>query len=444
MQQLIGIELSATTSESRFTLDELVLKVREVFTEQGMAQVVGLILHLVDELQAVRHTSGQATPPRACACGHTGYELKDRLERQLHTSVGTVAFRWRRLACRHCQKTWCPLREFLGLERWQSKTAELERIAVEVVSEQSYRRGSRHLAVAGEIPVAKSTLHRWVVQSPAAEWTPPADPLAVLMADGTGYKRRPDPAQGQDHRGELRVLVGRTAQGQWKALGAWSGQSWAQIVQRVAGQGAQPTVQADTLISDGENGLAQALAGLVNGQQRCPWHLVRDLNIALWKDQAPLTERREQQQQLNELIGIELPAGELETVKPEERAALRQRVQSAEQNLADLVRTLRTQGYQRAANYVADAQGKLFRYVEFWLETGVVCPRTTAWLERMMRELGRRLKKIGFGWSEGGAARMACVILRRLTDAKEWEEYWRQRLGLDNNVCVSLRSVKAL
>jgi len=41
MQQLIGIELSATTSESRFTLDELVLKVREVFTEQGMAQVVG-------------------------------------------------------------------------------------------------------------------------------------------------------------------------------------------------------------------------------------------------------------------------------------------------------------------------------------------------------------------------------------------------------------------
>jgi len=322
--------------------------------------------------------------------------------------------------------------------------AELERIAVEVVSEQSYRRGSRHLAVAGEIPVAKSTLHRWVVQSPAAEWTPPADPLAVLMADGTGYKRRPDPAQGQDHRGELRVLVGRTAQGQWKALGAWSGQSWAEIVQRVAGQGAQPTVQADTLISDGENGLAQALAGLVNGQQRCPWHLVRDLNIALWKDQAPLTERREQQQQLNELIGIELPAGELETVKPEERAALRQRVQSAEQNLADLVRTLRTQGYQRAANYVADAQGKLFRYVEFWLETGVVCPRTTAWLERMMRELGRPLKKIGFGWSEGGAARMACVILRRLTDAKEWEEYWRQRLGLDNNVCISLRSVKAL
>ncbi len=154
------------------TLDELVIKVRELFSEQGMAQVVGLILHLVDELLASRHTTSQATPPRACSCGHTRYELKDRSARQLHTSVGTVEFRWRRLTCRHCQKTWCPLREFLGLELWQSKTAELERIAVEVVSEQSYRRGSRHLAVAGEIPVAKSTLHRWVVESQAADWTP--------------------------------------------------------------------------------------------------------------------------------------------------------------------------------------------------------------------------------------------------------------------------------
>ncbi len=155
MQQLICLELSATTSESRFTLDELVLKVRELSAEQGMAQVVALILHLVDELPAMRQTSGQATPARVCACGHTRYELKDRLGRQLHTSVGTVAFRRRRLACRHCNKTWCPLRELLGLKLWQSKSAELERIAVEVVSEQSYRRGSRHLAVAGKIPVTK-------------------------------------------------------------------------------------------------------------------------------------------------------------------------------------------------------------------------------------------------------------------------------------------------
>lgn len=437
MHQLIGMELSATTSELRFTLDELVVKVRELFTEKGMAQVVGVILHVMDELLALRHTTGQATPARVCACGQACYEIKDRLARQVHTSVGTLAFRWRRLVCRHCGKTWCPLREFLGLERWQSKSGELERIAVEVVSEQSYRRGSRHLAMAGEIPVAKSTLHRWVVDSPAAEWKGPSDPLASLMADGTGYKRRPDADGGQDHRGELKVLVGRTVQGQWKALGAWSGLKWTQIVEQVS-------VRADTVVCDGENGLAQSLARLANAQQRCPWHLVRDLSIALWKDGASLEQRRAGQHQLNELVGIELPAAALEVVRPEEREALRQRVKSAEDQLSQLVRTLREQGYQRAANYITDAQDKLFRYVEFWLETGLVCPRTTGWLERMMRELGRRLKKIAFGWSERGAARMACVILRRITDPAEWEAYWRQRLGLLDNVLLSLRSVKTL
>lgn len=306
MRQLIGMELSATTSESRFTLDELVLTVRELFTTQGMARVVELILQVVDELQALRHTKGQVTPARTCACGHASYELKDRSQRQLHTSVGTLAFQWRRLACRHCGKTWCPLREFLGLERWQSKSAELERIAVEVVSEQSYRRGSRHLAVAGEIPVPKSTLHRWVVTSPAAEWQPPAGPLATLMADGTGYKGQPAETGGQAQRGELRVLVGRTAQGQWKAVGAWSGQSWAEIVAQVAPADSASPLQADTVVCDGENGLGQALAKLANQQQRCPWHLVRDLNIALWKDGANLERRRAGQQELNELVGIEL------------------------------------------------------------------------------------------------------------------------------------------
>jgi hypothetical protein len=264
------------------------------------------------------------------------------------------------------------------------------------------------------------------------------------MADGTGYKGQPAETGGQAQRGELRVLVGRTAQGQWKPVGAWSGQTWAEIVAQVSPADSAQPLQADTVVCDGENGLGQALAKLANHQQRCPWHLVRDLNIALWKDGANLERRRAGQQELNELVGIELPAGDLESVKPEERGALREQVKQAEAQLEQLVRTLREQGYHRAANYISDAQGKLFRYVEFWLETGVVCPRTTSWLERMMRELGRRLKKIAFGWSERGAARMACVILRRITDPAEWEAYWRQRLGLNGNVLLSLQSVKAL
>ena len=55
MQQLIGIEFLAATSEEGFTLDELVIKVRELFIQSGMAKVVELILKLVDELLAIKH-----------------------------------------------------------------------------------------------------------------------------------------------------------------------------------------------------------------------------------------------------------------------------------------------------------------------------------------------------------------------------------------------------
>src|SRR5438552_3518200 len=118
MQQLIGMELLAATSEERFSLDELVIKVRELFTQRGMVEVVELILQLIDELLAIKHSRGPVPKPRLCACGQSGYELKDRLTRQVRTSVGLIDFQWRRLSCRNCGKGWCPLREFLGLELW--------------------------------------------------------------------------------------------------------------------------------------------------------------------------------------------------------------------------------------------------------------------------------------------------------------------------------------
>ena len=442
MHKLITMELSATTSEERFTLDELVLAVEQVF-EQGAAKVGSLILQLVDELLALRHTSGKSSP-RKCKCEHSGYEMKDRLKRQLRTSLGTIDFNWRRLQCTHCQATWVPLREFLGLERWQSKSSELEQVVTEITTEQSYRRSSRHLSIAGQLQLPKSTLQRWVVQSDAGQWDPPEKKPDLLMADGTGYKRRPDPATGQTNAGELRVVLGRRADGQWVSYGAWSGKSWAEINELLKGTGPQPAIHAEALISDGETGLGPALANLANRQQRSHWHMVRDLRATLWHDDAPATERKAYAYELKQLLGIEVPAGDLEAVSAQDKVTLEQRVEQAQHGINELIKELSKKGYHKAANYIQTAQGKLFHYVEFWLRTGLVCPRTTSFLERLMRELGRRLKRIAFGWSEEGAAQMARLILRRITDPAEWKAYWKKRLGLEGRVQLSLRHVKAM
>ncbi len=79
----------------------------------------------------------------------------------------------------------------------------------------------------------------------------------------------------------------------------------------------------------------------------------------------------------------------------------------------------------------------MFSYVRTWLETGLVNLRVSSMIERMMREIGRRIKKIGFGWSPEGAAKMTRIIIKRITSADEWTQYWNDKLKITGEVKIS-------
>jgi len=436
------LELSAVLAEDGFSLDELVVRTKLLFEHEGMAGFVSLVLELVDAWLCRGIISGSGGwQPKPC-CAAPCYESKDRLERRLRTSVGTVRLRWRRLRCCHCGRSCLPLREFTNLEPYQSKTAELERIVTEVVAEQNYRRLSRHLRLIGEIPVAKSTAHRWVMASDCDEVTSEGKRSALLFADGTGYKRRPDAKRGLDNGGELRVVLGVTSTGTVLPLGAFSGQSWKEIGEALRPAESEPL--ADVLISDGELGLTEGLAHLVRDQQRCHWHQVHDLDRFMWMDGAGKDERRKRQAQLAGIIGIELPAEDFEQVSEKDKAGIDQAVTTAEQQLEGLVKTLAGRGYKRAARYIGYAKERLFTYVRWWLKCGLVMPRASSMIERLMRELGRRLKRIAFGWSERGAAKIARIIIKRVTSAQEWTAYWHARLRITGKVILTLNRVYTL
>ncbi len=441
MKKSIALELAAVLAEDGFSLDELVVKTKVLFERNGMAGFVSLLLELVDAwlCRGIIDRS-RGWRPKPC-CETPRYELQDRLERRLRTSIGTVRLRWRRLRCCGCGRSCIPLREFTGLEPYQAKTAELERVVTEVVAEQNYRRLSRHLALIGEIPVPKSTAHRWVTLSDCDEIAVDGKRGPLLFADGTGYKRRPDVQHGVDNGGELRLALGVTSQGTVVPLGAWSGKSWSEIGAAMGPVGAEPI--ADVLVSDGEPGLAEGLAHLVRDQQRCHWHQVHDLDRFMWMDGAGKGERRQAQSQLAGIVGIELPAEDFEQVSEKDKEDIRQTTVAAERQLAGLVGTLEARGYKRAARYICYAKDRLFTYVRWWLESGLVVPRASSMIERLMRELGRRLKRIAFGWSERGAAKMARIIIKRVTSAGEWTAYWHQRLRILGKVTLTLEKVTA-
>jgi hypothetical protein len=442
MQSSITLEVLSAVSEKGFSLDELVIETKTLFANEGMAGLVGLILRLVDEKVCMDIVTGKRSVQKPC-CGRPRYTHQGQLDRQFRTSVGTVKIRWRRLECQHCGSTTIPLRELLGLAPYQSKTAELEKMVAEVVSEQSYRRSSSHLDIIGQIPVPRSTAHRWIVQSDCDTIEEHAGSLDILFADGTGYKRRPDKANKVDNRGQLRVALGVDKGGQIVPLGAFSGVSWEKIALAVNGASSGKEPLADILVSDGEQGLCDALGKLCGARQRCHWHTVRDFNFVLWEDLAGKKDRKKMQKELAAIIGIELPKEDVEKVKDVDKASIIAAKNHADYEIRQLIKTLMDKKYNLAADYLIRASKNLFSYVDRWLATGIVSPRVSSFIERMMRELARRLKRMAFGWSEEGAAKMARIIIKRFTSANQWEVYWKKRLDLQGNVIMTLRSITA-
>ena len=442
MQDIITLEVLSSLSDNEFSLDELVFRTKELFEREGLSGFVGLILQLADERICINMVQGRINPNEASCCPEPRYAHHDQLDRQFRTSVGTVMIRWRRLKCTRCGKSIIPLREFLGIERYQSKTSELEKLVTEVVSEQSYRRSSHHLESIGHIPVPQSTAHRWVVQSDCDQMDVGTETFDLLFADGTGYKRRPNPEGGMNNRGELRLVLGVDKSGSVVPLGAFSGKNWQEISSIVQGQRNSDELVAEMLVSDGERGLTQSLAGRCGDHQRSHWHLIRDLNYTMWQDQADQTQRRQMQKELAALIGINVPEEDFEQVRDEDKKALEQAVAGAEMDVGKLIGKLLDKGYHMAADYLIRASKNMFGYVRRWLKTGIVTPRVSSMIERMMREIARRLKRMAFGWSEEGAAKMARLIIKRFTSASQWEKYWRDRLRIQDNVMLVLRSIK--
>ena len=83
----------------------------------------------------------------------------------------------------------------------------------------------------------------------------------------------------------------------------------------------------------------------------------------------------------------------------------------------------------------------MFGYVRRWLKTGIICPRASSLIERVIREIARRIKKIAYNWSNKGCAKIARILLKKFTDKKQWQQYWNEKMNISNNVVMGIRKV---
>ena len=400
------------------SLDELLVAVKEFLDTATAPVLIALLLDARDAALVAQWRAGDLLPPPCCAA--PVYEIRDRQQHTLRTTVGPVEIHWRRLCCRHCHHSWVPLREALGLQTNQAASTELVQHVVEQSSQQSYRQTEATFATLGLVRIPKSTAHRWVRQQEDPSLTPEAGPWPVLLVDGTNYHRQPLPGPGGSTRGEVRLVLGQDARGHVEALGDWSGASWQDIGKALRTRG----VWALCLVSDGEEGLQEGLAPIVRDFQRCHWHLVHQLDTVLAQDGVGLAQRRAWQQRLATLLAVELPPRSHGAGTAEERRALTQAYHLAVWRLEQLLRALEAKGCSHGVTFLRTAQPHTFTYLALWLHDGLHVPRTTSRIERVMESIAGRVKYLARNWSESGAAQMVGTLLQRLLNTGQWLADW--------------------
>ncbi len=75
------------------------------------------------------------------------------------------------------------------------------------------------------------------------------------------------------------------------------------------------------------------------------------------------------------------------------------------------------------------------------MKTGVITPKVTSKLERLMREINRRIKKFAFNWSEKGCSIITRIIIKLICSPKEWENYWFERMKLSGNIRLTFGGI---
>lgn len=451
MEMELTISLVVRIDESGANLNEICAAVQETVRGELAVRVTEEVIEGLQEDVRERMCAGRG---REAKKGLGGHERKDegggrcrvrtfvkegyRAEsRRVKTDVGEISFRVGYVQCVGCERKFSPILPILEIEPKKKHNGGLERVVSEAVMKTSYQRGEEEIVGRGAAPVPKSSAHRWVA---GREW--PASEVKGIetgMADGTKFKKWPG------ERGELRVVIGLEKGQKVRPVGVWAGKSWEEIggeVRRILRVGQEDEVQLKLFAEDGERGLDKHLASLAQHTQRCVWHLPRDLGFAMWEDQAPLSERQQKSAELAGWVGIEIPAQDWEQIQPSDRAALKEKAARSEEEIQRMIEEFRTKGYTKAATYLENACGKIFAHLHLWLQTGIVAPRTTSILENIMRELGRRVKKLGWNWSDEGVERMAQMVMMRRYGREEWEAYWKKELGLRGRCKIFIKEIR--
>ena len=450
MEQEIHITLRFNLATGKVNLNEIVYKLKEL-RDPLMLKILEQVLMSYDDLISERlsHTDIYPSKARKGLGRHMrkddskegfcrGRKIRKRgwrsKSRQFSTVFGKLDLRLRMGQCCTCGAFYSPLLSALQIDRYAHRETNFEHNVIEAVIDTNYRR----LIDGRSIDISLGGIHNVVVGSDIDETfqesVSPGD-LSAIMADGTGIK------QHKGQKGELRAVIGITKGGSVEPLGCFTNTDWPEIERTIKERIKEAEPFNIPFIYDGEPGLDDFLSDVAESQ-RCTWHGPRGLYHALWEDGLKKKQSQPETDKIKRFIGIELPEGDFEILKEEDKEQVKSKYESSKSEIKELIETFRTKGYKHGTAYLENISERLFTNIELWLKTGVIAPKTTSLLERVFREIGRRLKRIAWGWTDKSATTLSKMIMIRQYSRDKWEQYWKNKLGIKGYFDIDILAAK--
>lgn len=422
MEIEIPFSVKVSLAEDKANINDIVKAIRQVLEEVGRYLLMQA-LKLWEEKIVAGFCTGLATVKhrrkgrrgRDCE-GRRGWIRKGETgrERSFTTLLGEVKLRLREVKCRSCGARLRPLLGWLGLAPYQREEIGIKQKGIDLAVDLSYRRGARQMESLSGVRVSRTRLNSWVkgteieLDLSLEDWPKP------IYADGTSYHRQ-DGTEGQ-----VKLVLVKGFSGRVDGVKLYVDRSWEEIGKEIKSCVGEERLRGCVLLSDGEEAIERNL--LVEGMehQRCQWHGWKDMGYMLWAEGMSKEEREIIVSRLRNLT-VTLPLEE--TVAEKDKEGIREKLKRVEASLEEMVVHLRSRGYLKAAWYLKRAGEKLFTYVELWLERGVQVRKTLDIMERTMREIARRTKRIGATWGDVGVLAVLKFLLKRYFDKEGYQRY---------------------
>ena len=435
----LSLHVGSEVSLESFSLSQLISSINDLFVTEGLPGFLKVFLQVIEKKLI---QSGI----KCKYCDAKKLYSHSTCERKIKTSLGEVTLNLSRYRCQACKKTFVPMNQLFDLDPYSRKSREFEKLSLETITQQSFRRSADHLEKSLGFKTSFTTLHGWFARTDATNMNVKKR-VDNLIADGTGYKMKPD-SEGSN-RGEVRVVMGISSKGEIVPFGAWTRANWKDIGNYIKSENhfSEKTKFrpiAKTLITDGEEELIRRMKKLAGSHQRCLFHMTHELTPLLrYQDFTSKKEAIKHSQDLNDILYLDLPTGDADPIKNmEEKLKIEIKFKQIKENLESFIKELKMMGYQKATTFIENSKNQLFTYIENWIKTGISNPKVTSLVERMMREIKRRIKKIGFSWSEKGAEKMTRLVLLQLSSTKQyWENHWKTKMGVDSKIKLSFLGV---